>query len=300
MWSNATQEGTAVVEDVLGTIKRSLATLSATERKVAESVLAEPGVVVENTVTELAERCGVSSATVARFCQTLGFSGYRQFRLEVATTLSREQAERNRFEIVDDEIDPSDGIEDVISKVLYHEVLAIEQTMRGLDRPSVEQASKALVHANRIEVCGFGASGITAHDLHQKLSRIGRPSSYSPDVHFVLPSASLLGKGDVLVAFSHSGATAETLSVAEVAASAGATVVVVTNSPASYLARAAGVLLITQARESRYRSGAMASRTAQHAVVDVLFTRVTQALFDESSESLRRTYESVQGHRRVL
>ncbi|NIH54949.1 DNA-binding MurR/RpiR family transcriptional regulator [Lysinibacter cavernae] len=213
MWSNATQEGTAVVEDVLGTIKRSLATLSATERKVAESVLAEPGVVVENTVTELAERCGVSSATVARFCQTLGFSGYRQFRLEVATTLSREQAERNRFEIVDDEIDPSDGIEDVISKVLYHEVLAIEQTMRGLDRPSVEQASKALVHANRIEVCGFGASGITAHDLHQKLSRIGRPSSYSPDVHFVLPSASLLGKGDVLVAFSHSGATAETLSV---------------------------------------------------------------------------------------
>ncbi len=284
-----------MVDDVIGSIRRAVPSLSTGESKIADMVLTDPLIVVNHTVNEVAEMCKTSPATVARFSQTLGYSGYRQFRLAVAASLSRAQAELDRFEINDDEIDPTDGVEDVISKVLYQEVLAVEQTLRGLDRDKLDLAAQAMVRAPRIEICGFGASGLTAQDLFHKLGRIGRPSGYSPDVHLALPAASLLEKNSVLVVFSHSGETREALEVTSVASDAGATIVAVTNSPKSSLAALSDVTLLTQARESRYRSGAMASRTAQHTIVDVLFVRVTQQLFDASSHSLRRTYEAVHG-----
>jgi DNA-binding MurR/RpiR family transcriptional regulator len=52
-------------------------------------------------------------------------------------------------------------------------------------------------------------------------------------------------------------------------------------------------ILITHARENFYRSGAMASRIAQLALVDFLFVRVAQRMYDRMTESLRRTYEAV-------
>lgn len=271
--------------------------LSAQEAKVAGRILADPQLVLNSTAAELAEASGVSSATVARFCQSLGFSGYRQFRPAWAAALSREQAERDRFELDDEEFAPGDGIEEVISKIRFHEVLAVEQTLSRLDRKAVAAVVDALLGARRIEITGFGASGLIAADLNEKLRRIGFLASYSADVHFALPSASTLEPGDVLVAFSHSGRTVETRSVLDVAREAKATTVAVTNSEGSPLARTADITIVTHVRESRFRTGAMASRSAQHSVADVLFICTAQRDIDSTSLALRRTYDSVQSHR---
>ena len=44
-------------------------------------------------------------------------------------------------------------------------------------------------------------------------------------------------------------------------------------------------------------SGAMSSRIAQLALVDLLFIRVAQRRYDAAAQSLRVTYESIQDHR---
>ncbi|PFG20060.1 MurR/RpiR family transcriptional regulator [Serinibacter salmoneus] len=280
-------------QDALELVRLSRDRLSAQEGKVAAVVLERPEALLDATAGDLAILCEVSPATVARFCQSVGFSGYREFRIAMAATVSRGQAELERFELDTDEIDPADGIEDVIAKVRFHEVSAIEQTLRSLDRDSLERAVASVVAARRIEIVGFGASGLTAQDLHQKLRRIGHSCAYSPDVHLALPSAAVLAPGDCVLAVSHSGRTGEVLSVLDVALEAGATAIAVTNDPDSPLAHRADIVLTTRATERRFRSGAMASRSAQHAVLDVLFIRTAQETFGESSELLRRTYEAV-------
>ena len=99
------------------------------------------------------------------------------------------------------------------------------------------------------------------------------------------------------IAFSHSGRTLETLQALEAAAGHGATTIAVTNDPASPLAESAAVVIGTVARDTRFRSGAMASRIAQLAIADFLFVRVAQRGYGEALTSLERTSRAVRRHR---
>jgi DNA-binding MurR/RpiR family transcriptional regulator len=283
--------------DVLSNVRQALPRLSSSEARVAEAIIADPTVVVDLTITDLAHLCGTSLSTVARFCQTLGYTGYREFRMEVATSISREAAERDRFGLADSDINPDDSASEVVAKIAFHEVLAIEQTAQGLDVAVLDRVVGAIAGAGHVDLYGFGASGLTAQDLQQKLARIGISAFCSVDVHLALVSAALRKPGDVAIGISHSGLTTETIHALTVAGEAGAMTVAITNSPESPIADAADSVLTTQARESTYRMGAMSSRIAQLALVDFLFVRVAQRRHEEVAEPLRRTFEVTASHK---
>ena len=194
-----------MARDVLSTVRQSLPRLSSSEARVAEAIIADPTIVVDLTITDLAQLCGTSLSTVARFCQTLGYTGYREFRMEVASALSREAAERDRFGLADADISPDDSAADVVAKIAFHEVLAIEQTAQGLDVEVFDRVVDAIAGAAHVDLYGFGASGLTAQDLQQKLARIGISAFCSVDVHLALVSAALRKPGDVAIGISHSG-----------------------------------------------------------------------------------------------
>lgn len=274
-------------------IQGSLDRFSTAEAKVASAILADPHIVVDNPINRVAELCGTSAATVARFCQSLGYSGYREFRFDLVGTTSRDQADLDRSNVSTGDIDPADTVADVAAKVLFQETQAIEHTLRELDLEAVDRARDALVQAPDVVIAGFGSSGLTAHDLNMKLQRIGRRSSHHADVHLALSSTALLRPGGVFIAVSHSGVTPEVLGLLREARRTGATTVGITNDSGSPLAEMCDILLTTQAREHAFRSGATASRTAQLAVVDVLFVRLAQSLFDTVNDALSRTREAV-------
>ena len=83
--------------DVLLRVRQSRERLSASERRVADAVLDDPDLVRTATIMRLADVSGASQSTVARFCQSLGYPGYREFRLDVISALSRDQAQRVSF-----------------------------------------------------------------------------------------------------------------------------------------------------------------------------------------------------------
>jgi DNA-binding MurR/RpiR family transcriptional regulator len=85
--------------------------------------------------------------------------------------------------------------------------------------------------------------------------------------------------------------------ILETAKRSGAKTVAITNHPVSPLARLADLTLVTSAKESRFRSGAMASRIVQLAMVDFLFVRIMQRLFKSASASLERTFDAVRDNR---
>jgi DNA-binding MurR/RpiR family transcriptional regulator len=286
-----------MARDVLSNVRQALPRLSSSEARVAEAIIADPGIVVDLTITDLAQRCGTSLSTVARFCQTLGYSGYREFRMEVASAISREAAERDRFGLADSDISPDDAAADVVAKIAFHEVLAIEQTVQGLDVEVLDRVVDAIAGARHVDLYGFGASGLTAQDLQQKLARIGISASCSVDVHLALVTAALRKPGDVAIGISHSGLTSETIHALTVAREAGAMTVALTNSPDSPVTEVADAVLTTQARESPYRMGAMSSRIAQLAVVDFVFVRVAQRRHEDVADPLRRTFEVTASHK---
>ncbi|MBE7700270.1 MurR/RpiR family transcriptional regulator [Oerskovia sp. Sa1BUA8] len=283
--------------DGLVRIRQALPTLRPAEARIAEAVLADPAAVVGSTINELAARAGASQATVVRFCRAIGYAGYPEFRIDLAQATSRREMEMERSNVAHGEINETDTAEDVVAKIAFHEARTIEETARMLDLAALEQVAAAVAAAPRIDVFGVGSSGLTGQDLAQKLQRIGLVCFASPDPHLQLQSAALLGPGAVAIGISHSGQTVETNHALGIAHERGATTVAITNFPESPLGQVARIVLATTARETQFRSGALSSRIAQLAVVDFLFVRVAQRLYEQTSANLKATYDAVQPHR---
>ncbi|WP_147038961.1 MurR/RpiR family transcriptional regulator [Microbacterium aerolatum] len=271
--------------------------LTPTEQRIATHVLKDPHRVVENSITQLASASGTSVASIARFAQSLGFSGYPDFRLALATELDRTESDRERFQVSAGDVSRDDDAVTTIRKIAFAEASAIERTARQIDVDELERCVHAIRSARRIDIYGTASSGLAAHDLEQKLHRAGLVAQARTDQHLALTGAALLNEKDVAIAISHSGRTLEIVQSAEVAARAGATTIALTNNPRSPLARACELVLVTAVSESSFRSGAMSSRIAQLAVLDFLFTRIAQADYDTIADNLQRTYDAVTAHR---
>lgn len=259
------------------------------------AVLNDPGRVASMTISRLATECGTSETTVVRFCRSMGLKGYPELRVALASEAACANTEQGRQ--MGSDIGPDDVVADVVSKVCFADARAIEETASQLDTEVLAKVASAAVRSRRIDIFGVGASSLVALDLQQKLHRVGHTAFAFPDPNIAITSAALLGAGDLLLAISHTGSTLDTLAVLKEAKSVGATVAVVTNFPKSPLAQLSDHVLTTAARETTFRSGAMASRVAQLSVVDCLFAVVAQHHYLATLRALDRTREAVSDRR---
>ncbi len=286
----------ADVPGLLVRIRAELPMLRPAELRVALAILEDPSEATGLAIGTLAARCETSPATVLRFCRAVGFTSYPALRLELARETARERNGHVTPSPTGD-ISPTDTLPQIVAKIAWSDARAIEDTAALLDMDMLAAAIDAIVAARRIDIHGVGASGFVAQDLHQKLHRIGLLASVSPDPHAALTSAALLGPGDVAIAISHTGTTIDTVETLRVAEASGATTIAITNVRESPLAAHARCVLTTAARETTFRSGAMASRIAQLAIVDCLFVGVAQRSYDRTMRALERTFVAVQGRR---
>lgn len=261
--------------------------LSPAEQRVADYVLEHPEEVIYFSVTELAEASGVGESTVIRFCQSVGFRGYQEFKL----SLAREQVSDR--ENVTGHVDPLDDLPTLVQKLTFANARAVEETANLLAGPALERAVEALLRARKIDFYGVGASGATALDAKYKFLRIGKVCDALTDGHLQAMSAALLGPEDVAVGFSHSGSTKDVVESMRLASQAGATTIGITSYARSPLAEVVHICLLTATRETPLGSGALRSKIAQLHVLDVLFTAVTLRLGDTALANTKITAEAV-------
>lgn len=267
-------------------------TLPPSLARIGARISANPAIVVDSTITELAAACETSVASVVRFCRAVGVSGYAALRVALAAELGRESAQFGGTSGFGSEIAPEDSLRDAIAKVAALEVLAIEETVAALDLDTLAAAVESIDAAERILLFGVGASRLTATDLAHKLLRIGRTAITLPDAHEAIAAASLGAGRTVAVGFSTSGSTTETVRFLQTARAAGATTIGITGARESALAAASDHVLLAHAREPRLRAGAMVSRIAQLALVDSLFVGVAQRRHALTVHALQRTAEA--------
>jgi DNA-binding MurR/RpiR family transcriptional regulator len=278
-------------QTLLAHVRALTPNLAPAERRVAAAVVQDPAGVAAKTISELAEACRTSGTTVIRFCRAMGFPGYPELRLALAAAAQVGQA--RGWEDIGSDIGPQDTIDEVIKKIAHADARAVEETAAQLNAETLSAVVDAIVHARRIDIYGVGASAFVALDLQQKLHRIERIVYAWPDPHSAVTSAALLKRGDVAIGISHTGMTADTVGSLAEARQQQATTVAITNFPGSSIASVADYVLTTAARETTFRSGAMASRIAALTVVDCLFVAVAQRNYKQTLRALERTYAAI-------
>lgn len=248
---------------LLDSIRTQLDTLSKSEKKVALAVLQNPELAIAENITALAKSAQVSEPTVVRFCRAIGYDGWQEFKLKLAQTLALALPGE------DETLAPDDLAVDLVNKICSRSINTLLDLRNNLNPEAIQRALDILSRANKIEFYGQGSSGIIATDAQHKFFRSGVPTVAYSDPHIHSISASLLNKGDVVVAISQRGGSAALLGSVRLARKSGADVIALVPS-GTPLAEMATVLVPIDLSFNTDPYTPISARLAHLAVIDIL------------------------------
>ena len=263
-----TKTNTSVKPDsaLIMKIQSLLPSLSKTQKRIAEYILAHSREVVYLSISEFAEKCNVGNATIVRFCQLLGMEGYQELKVALAQDVV------SPIETIHEAVTENDSDIEILNKVFHATLHTIEYTLRIINTKHFERAVEALSKAGRVNIYGSGNSSAIALDLQHKLMRLGMNATAYSDSHMQCIASTLLKPGDVCVAISHSGSSIDIVDAATLAKDFGATIICMTNIGRSPLSDVADIRLDTASKETEYHIIALSSRIAQLTIIDSLYT----------------------------
>ena len=259
---------------ILRKISAQLETMAPADRQIGQFIVDNPDQMLRLSSAALAVETGRSQSSVVKFSQKLGYAGYQELKLAVSEAKAQEwQAPAG---MIHGTIEVGDGYLTILQKLLGSKMQAMQQTISVNNEADIEKALEALHDARRIHLAGVGASSLVARDFSYKLMKLGRNVLHDSDSHVQMANASTLGPDDLLFALSYSGASIETLRIAELASQRQAAVIAVTGLQDNPLSRVADICLHTVGDEDRVRSSAITARDAQLMLTDLLFILLVQ------------------------
>lgn len=259
---------------ILNRINAKLDGMATGDREIGRYIVDNPDQMLRLSTAALAAEIGRSQSSVVKFSQKLGYASYQELKLAVSEAKAQEW--QVPAGVIHGSIEVGDGYQVILKKLIGSKLLSMQQTVAANTERIITRTLELLDGARRVHLAGVGASSLVARDFSYKLMKLGRNVLHDSDSHIQMANAATLGPGDVLFALSYSGASIETLRIAELARKRGTMVIAVTGLHDNPLSRVADICLYTIADEERARSSSITARDAQLALTDLLFILLVQ------------------------
>ncbi|MFN2233030.1 MAG: MurR/RpiR family transcriptional regulator [Anaerolineales bacterium] len=250
-------------DKVFSKIRGYYNSLPSSEKKVADFVLNHYQETIRMTLADVADECGVSDATVLRFCRSIGYHRWLEFKIDLT------QALPNAPEQILDEVNEDDSADQIARKVFDCAIQALKDTLAILDENSFQKALELITTADRILIVGVGTSGPMAQEMYNRFLRLGLNCHVQTDSYLQAMQSALLTWKDLLITISQTGDSGDPLRTTEVAKSNGCRVIIITGNTGSKLTEFADVVLLSVSHETRVET--IASRIAQYAIIHALY-----------------------------
>ena len=274
--------------NVLNSISSLYQSLTKTEKKIADVITQSPNVVTQYSLAQLAERLDVGEATLVRFCRTLGFKGFSDFKLAFSIDLAKTQEGRDDT-VLETQILSSDDSQTIAHKLQSAINAVMDETINLLDFHQLEVVVEAIRSANKVFLFGVGSSGVTAEEAKNKLMRIGMQVDASGNNHFMYMQVALLRKNDVAIGISHSGYSQETAHALKIAKDNGATTVALTHSMRSPLTEHADFVLVNGNKQGKLQGDSIGTKISQLFVLDLIYALIVQAEQEKATQTKEKT-----------
>ena len=235
------------------------------EKKAADYLIAHQEDVINRSVSELAQNCDTSQATIIRFCKKIGCGGFHQLKLKLAGEQSRQEepAASNEINI--------DNMEQSLHNIMTSKVEEIKATFHNFDKKDLRQVVDAILKADLIEFAAMGNTIPIAMDGTYKFNQLGLHAVTSPIWETQEAFARTMKEGDVFFAISASGASKRLIRMAEIVKKRGGVTIVITNQSRAPLTEICDHVIITATREHVFYDQVSFTRMAAMAVIDTLF-----------------------------
>jgi DNA-binding MurR/RpiR family transcriptional regulator len=275
---------------MLTEIQHRLGDLPPIQKKIAEYVLQNPKEVVRMSISHLARQSGAKSeASIVKFYRGLGFSGYHDFKVTLATEIAGGDFHNPD---ADSSISIHENTPSIRKKIFQSCLRVLEMNSNSIDDDILEKTVSILHAAGRIIILGYGTSAVAAYDLFIKLSRLGLDCHFSTDAHANALILSEPREGDVVFAISFSGESKDVVFQTRHIKGL-APIIALTGEMGSPLAQVADLVIAIQSFETTFHTDAMVSRIVQIAVMDVIFTALAVKGGDKALARLTRSRQGL-------
>lgn len=174
-------------------IRTHMLDFSATQKNIADYVMANPDAVTHMTIEQLASICNTSVATINRFYRRLGISSFQDFKLQLTANItSRSEKDRRMSKIY------SDGVMASAHQLINNHMHIQERALSYLQESNISKAAQLMVSANRILFFGTPEMILTTELVCGKFMHSSDSVYCFPDIHMQEIGLKSLKEGDVL------------------------------------------------------------------------------------------------------
>lgn len=225
-------------------IQQQYTAMSEGERKIADFLFSNDCFPSLPNINELAVSVQTSVSTIVRFCKTLGFSGYSEFKYHYQKGLPAPLGG-------DIQLSSSDSIVTIKEKVGTFTQQALWRSISIINNTQLEAAVSAISHARQIMICGEGsASGIAALAANAFMC-LGIPSCYIPDALTQLRNISFYEKNDVVIGITNDGYIKDVVDTLMLAHSKNVTTICITGRSDSLVTKYSDIVLYTTLNDNQ-------------------------------------------------
>ena len=237
------------------------------ERQVADYISNKPEKAGFQSISDIAESTNISVASVSRLSKKLGYSNYKELRMDLGKEILPDENLGGMFE----SIKVSDNEEQITEKVFSGNIKSLEDTFKMLNPKSLKKAAEKISSARRLVFFGIGSSGHICKDAALRFALLDiQAESYSDSQEIIIQSLRLT-KDDVAIGLSHSGRSQITVEALKMAKDSGAMTIGISNYLKSPLDSYADMFFCTSFAENRVKVAALSSRIAQMCLLDALY-----------------------------
>lgn len=251
-------------------IQKNVDRLSYSERLFAEYALKNQSTVIHMPIASLADALGIASSTIISACKKLGYSGYKDFKIELAS------APNNPLLFNWDNPPFASSSKDIYHKVIHSNIAALQETLETMDFSKFEEAANVLINADTIYVLGESTAAILAEGAYDFLIRLGLKCIFSREHQYKFLFARHATPSDAALIVTQSGVNRNTLAIAEVFKKSHCPIIGISNFSGTAFANISDILIASFPSPTDLHENNFSFRIPINCTIETLFYVIIQ------------------------
>ncbi|MCF0120676.1 MAG: MurR/RpiR family transcriptional regulator [Oscillospiraceae bacterium] len=260
-------------KDILSVIEEASPSFSKGQRNIAKYILENYDKAAFMTASHLGKAVNVSESTVVRFAAELGYDGYPAMRRALQDMIRNRLTSVQRIDVAQDLLQSSD----ILSNVLTSDIEQIRLTIDEVNREDFAKAVDLIVNAKHIYIMGVRSSAVLANFMgfyfNLIFDNIRLVTEYS--ISEVFEQMLRIDEGDVFIALSFPRYSHRTVKAQRYALDKGASVIGITDTESSPIAKNATVSLFARSDMVSFLDSLVAPLSLVNALVVAASAKMT-------------------------
>lgn len=277
------------MKSALTQISNCYSRLSYSERLFAEYVLSNRDQIIHMPIAQVSQSLGIASSTILAGIRKLGFEGYREFKIALASELLNPITTWSSPGSA-----PQSGGANIYQQVVLSNIAALRESLDAMNYAGIRKGASLLLGAEHIYLFGVGTSSVLAREAHDFLFRLGLFSWFHEDLHYQQLIPARMQENDIALLISQTGVNKDIIHIAELLKHHDCKTMGISNYMGTPFGKYMDLLLAPLTMVSQTHDNNFSFRIPILCVIEALYYEISEQMGDHYHSVLRQNQQLVE------